>query len=101
MPTYDYECQKCGHRFELVHSIKDAPKKSCPRPKCRGRVKRLLSTGGGLLFKGSGFYVTDYRKPSYKEAAQKDAGPATPAPAAKDSTAPTKSKSSAVTPKKD
>ena len=70
MPTYEYECQKCGHHFELFQSIKDAPKKKCP--KCRGRVKRLLGTGAGIIFKGSGFYITDYRKPSYKEAANKE-----------------------------
>ena len=70
MPTYEYECQKCGHQFEVFQSIKDAPKKSCPE--CKGRVKRLLGTGAGLLFKGSGFYITDYRKSSYKESAKKD-----------------------------
>jgi putative FmdB family regulatory protein len=74
MPTYEYECQKCGHHFELVQSMKDAPKRTCP--KCRGRVKRLLGTGAGLIFKGSGFYSTDYRKPSYAEAAKKDSAPA-------------------------
>lgn len=72
MPTYEYECQKCHHRFELFQSIKDAPKKICP--KCRGRVKRLMGTGAGLIFKGSGFYSTDYRKPGYSEAAKKDSG---------------------------
>jgi putative FmdB family regulatory protein len=75
MPTYEYECQKCGHHFELVQSMNDAPKKTCP--KCRGRVKRLLGTGAGLIFKGSGFYSTDYRKPGYTEAAKKDSGPST------------------------
>jgi putative FmdB family regulatory protein len=70
MPTYEYECQKCGHTFEVFQSIKDAPKKSCP--KCKGRVKRLLGTGAGLLFKGSGFYITDYRKSSYSAAAKKE-----------------------------
>ena len=72
MPTYEYECQKCEHQFEVFQSIKDYPKKICP--KCKGRVKRMLSAGGGLLFKGSGFYITDYRKPSYKEAAKKEGG---------------------------
>jgi putative FmdB family regulatory protein len=74
MPTYEYECQKCHHRFELFQSIKDAPKKTCP--KCRGRVKRLLGTGAGLIFKGSGFYITDYRKPGYSESAKKESGAA-------------------------
>ena len=91
MPTYEYECQKCQHRFELVQSIKDAPKKTCP--KCKGRIKRLISTGGGLLFKGSGFYATDYRKPGYTEAAKKDsAAPTPPAP----TTTPTPPSSDAV-----
>jgi putative FmdB family regulatory protein len=72
MPTYEYECQKCHHRFEVFQSIKETPKKACPN--CGGRVKRLLGTGAGLLFKGSGFYTTDYRKPGYKEAAKKEAG---------------------------
>ena len=94
MPTYEYECQKCQHRFDLFQSIKAAPIKTCP--KCKGRVKRLFSTGGGLLFKGSGFYITDYRKPGYTEAAKKDvAAPAptpapTPAPVATPSSTPAK-----------
>jgi putative FmdB family regulatory protein len=75
MPTYEYECQKCGHHFELFQSIKDAPQKTCP--KCRGRVKRLLGTGAGIIFKGSGFYSTDYRKPGYTEAAKKEGSAAT------------------------
>jgi len=70
MPTYEYECQKCHHRFELFQSIKDEPEKTCP--KCRGRVKRLVGTGAGLIFKGSGFYITDYRKPAYRETAKKE-----------------------------
>ena len=87
MPTYEYECQRCGHRFELFHSIKDAPRKTCPQPKCRGRVKRVLGTGAGIIFKGSGFYVTDYRKPGYTEAAKKESGAATAASSgAKEST---------------
>jgi putative FmdB family regulatory protein len=72
MPTYEYECQKCQHRYELFQRITEAPKKSCPE--CKGRVKRLLGTGAGLLFKGSGFYITDYRKPGYKQAAKNDSG---------------------------
>lgn len=70
MPTYEYECQKCGHHFDVFQSIKDGPKRSCP--KCKGRVKRVLGMGAGLLFKGSGFYITDHRQPSYKEAAKKE-----------------------------
>jgi len=88
VPTYEYECQKCQHRFDLFQSIKDAPKKTCP--KCKGRIKRLFSAGGGLLFKGSGFYITDYRKPGYKEAAKKDTTAPTPAPSTDASKTPAK-----------
>jgi putative FmdB family regulatory protein len=81
MPTYQYKCLKCGHEFELFQQITDSPRKSCPT--CRGRVKRLLGTGAGVLFKGAGFYATDYRKPGYSEAAKKETPAA--APAAKES----------------
>ena len=91
MPTYEYECQKCHHRFELFQSIKDEPRKTCP--KCRGRVKRLLGTGAGLIFKGSGFYTTDYRKPNYAESAKKESGATKPASDAKsETTKPSESK---------
>ena len=61
MPTYDYRCQACGHAFEEFQSMSDAPLKKCP--KCgRRRLVRLLGTGAGIIFKGSGFYETDYRK---------------------------------------
>ncbi|NKB65540.1 MAG: zinc ribbon domain-containing protein [Candidatus Latescibacteria bacterium] len=73
MPTYEYQCQKCDHVFEEFQSISAEPLRSCPEKGCRGRVKRLISAGGGLLFKGSGFYVTDYRSEGYKQAAKKDA----------------------------
>jgi putative FmdB family regulatory protein len=69
MPTYEYECQKCG-RFELFQSIKDEPIKRCP--KCKGKVKRLIGTGAGIIFKGSGFYLTDYRSKNYVEGAKKE-----------------------------
>lgn len=75
MPTYEYECQRCGYTFELFQSITDTPKSTCPE--CRGRVRRLPGTGAGLLFKGTGFYATDYRPASYKEAAKKETAPAT------------------------
>ena len=65
MPTYEYECQKCGHRFEEFQSMKDAPLVKCP--KCKGKLKRLIGAGAGFLFKGSGFYITDYRSSSYQE----------------------------------
>lgn len=73
MPTYDYECLKCGHRFEEFQRITDAPRQRCPE--CRGRVQRIISGGSGLLFKGSGFYITDYRSESYKKAARQDKPP--------------------------
>lgn len=77
MPTYEYECTKCGHQFEKFQSIKDEPLKKCPE--CKERVKRLLGAGAGLLFKGSGFYITDYRSDGYKQAAKADVKPHVPA----------------------
>ncbi len=68
MPTYEYECNSCGHRFEKFQAITAPPVKRCP--KCKKTVRRLLGTGVGLIFKGSGFYVTDYRSESYKKAAK-------------------------------
>lgn len=79
MPTYEYLCEKCGQNFEAFQSMRDEPFRECPKELClqkkwgHGRVKRLLGTGGGLIFKGSGFYTTDYRSNSYKEAAKKEA----------------------------
>ena len=78
MPTYEYECPSCGHHFEKFQSITDAPLKRCPQ--CRKSVKRLIGTGAGLLFKGSGFYITDYRSRGYKEAASKDSSSAAASP---------------------
>ena len=60
MPTYEYACPKCGHHFEVFQSMKDEPLKKCPKCNKTG-VKRLLGTGAGLIFKGSGFYITDYK----------------------------------------
>ena len=82
MPTYEYICEKCGREFEACQSIAAPPLRVCPKGLClrkkwgRGRVKRKISAGGGLLFKGSGFYVTDYRSEGYKRAAKKDSAPA-------------------------
>lgn len=72
MPTYDYQCQKCGHRYEVFQSMKDDRLTDCPLETCDGNVKRLLGTGAGIIFKGSGFYETDYRSDSYKKAASAD-----------------------------
>lgn len=74
MPTYEYECGRCGALLEIFHFMSSPPKSVCP--KCKGRLKRLLGTGAGLLFKGSGFYITDYRSKSYREAARKESGSA-------------------------
>jgi len=74
MPTYEYECAKCGKTFEIFQSMKDEPLKVCPDKKCKGKIKRLIGTGAGLIFKGSGFYITDYRSEGYKQAAKKDTG---------------------------
>ncbi|HTL46896.1 MAG TPA: FmdB family zinc ribbon protein [Verrucomicrobiae bacterium] len=71
MPTYEYLCESCGHRFEQFQSIKAEPLKKCPA--CKKKVKRLIGGGAGIIFKGSGFYQTDYRSSKYKEAASKDA----------------------------
>ena len=60
MPTYDYECENCKDRFELFQAMTAEPIKACP--KCKGAVKRLIGSGAGIIFKGSGFYATDYRK---------------------------------------
>jgi putative FmdB family regulatory protein len=68
MPTYEYRCEACGHQFEQYQPITAAPLRKCPA--CgRRTVQRLLGTGGGIIFKGSGFYETDYRSESYKKAA--------------------------------
>jgi putative FmdB family regulatory protein len=85
MPTYEYVCSKCAHQFELLQRITDKPLTVCPEPLChqkkwgRGKVKRMISAGGGLLFKGSGFYTTDYRSEGYKKDAKKEVEASTPA----------------------
>lgn len=78
MPTYEYECTACGHKFEKFQSIKAAPIKKCPE--CgKQKVKRLIGIGAGLLFKGSGFYITDYRSDAYNKSAKADTAPTTAA----------------------
>lgn len=74
MPTYEYECEKCGLRFEEFQSITAEPLTKCKNKECDGTVKRLFSAGGGFIFRGSGFYITDYRSDSYKKAAKSDSG---------------------------
>jgi putative FmdB family regulatory protein len=78
MPTYDYVCDACDHQFELFHSIKDDPKKKCPE--CgKQKLRRLIGPGAAIVFKGSGFYTTDYRSESYKKAAAAEKTGGTPA----------------------
>jgi putative FmdB family regulatory protein len=77
MPTYEYECQKCGHVFDEFQSISAPPVANCPVEGCGGEAKRRFSPGAGFIFKGSGFYITDYRSDSYKKGAKADA-PASP-----------------------
>ena len=78
MPTYEYACAKCGQHFDAFQSMRDEPFRQCPKELCRlpkwgrGKVKRLLGTGAGIIFKCSGFYSTDYRSSSYTEAAKKE-----------------------------
>jgi len=74
MPTYDYECDACGHRFELFQSISADPEKKCPECK-KLKLRRLIGTGAAVVFKGSGFYQTDYRSDSYKKSAAADSSP--------------------------
>ena len=75
MPTYEYECEKCRQVFEQFQSIAAEPLKICRKEGCGGPVHRLMSGGAGFLFKGSGFYSTDYRSDSYKKGAKSDTGP--------------------------
>ncbi len=79
MPTYEYECKDCDYKFEMFQYMTDKPLKKCPE--CGGVVNRLVGTGGGIIFKGGGFYATDYRSESYKKGAKADK----PEPAVKDS----------------
>jgi len=89
VPTYEYECRKCGHAFERFQSMTDEPVKRCP--KCRCRVHRVFGGGAGIIFKGSGFYATDYRSPAYSESAKKESGDAGASKEKKDDNKPSKS----------
>ena len=80
MPTYDYECEACDHKFEMYQPITAKPIRKCP--KCgKTKVRRLIGAGAGIIFKGSGFYCTDYRSDSYKKDAKSDTAPAAASPA--------------------
>ena len=73
MPTYEYRCAACGHAFELFQSITDGTKRKCPKCK-KPKLERLIGAGAGIIFRGAGFYQTDYRSESYKQAAKADSG---------------------------
>lgn len=91
MPTYDYHCLACEHAFAIAHSMKEAPRRKCP--KCgKNQLERRIGPGAGIVFKGSGFYLTDYRSKSYQEAAKAEAKDAS---ASNSSKSPDSSKSDA------
>ena len=106
MPTYEYHCQKCDIQFDAFQSMKDPVMETCPKELCcmkkwgKGKVKRLLGTGAGLIFKGSGFYITDYRSENYKKGAKGESSsacspstpPAKPATPAKETKKPSGAK---------
>ena len=101
MPTYEYVCSKCGHEFEKFQSMADKPLRVCPKELCaqrrwgKGKVTKKISAGAGLIFKGSGFYITDYRSENYKEAAKKDTAAAKPAESKSTDSKPAESKPAA------
>ena len=96
MPTYDYVCDDCGYNFEEFQSITANPLTQCP--KCHGHVRRLIGAGNGFLFKGNGFYTTDYRSETYKKDKQKEEGSASKSGTTKSAAAPEKNfKSKTVT----
>jgi len=70
VPTYEYECQECGQVIEKFHKMTQRPRVKCP--KCGGKTKKLIGTGAGIIFKGEGFYATDYRSKEYKQEAKKE-----------------------------
>ena len=77
MPHYDYVCETCEKQFEVFQSMNDKRLTKCPEKGCKGKVRRLIGTGAGLVFKGSGFYITDYRSENYKAGAKQDGAAAT------------------------
>lgn len=105
MPTYEYECSKCKKNFDAFQSMKDAAYTTCPKDKCcmktwgKGKVKRLIGAGAGLIFKGSGFYITDYRSEGYKSAAKSDTAAPASTPAKEASSTPSASTPKAETSK--
>ena len=106
MPTYEYVCTKCNDTFDLVQSMSEKSVSICPKELCRqkkwgkGKVKRAISAGAGLIFKGSGFYITDYRSEKYKEAAKKESPTPTSSGESKSAPAKTESTGSKASPSK-
>ena len=94
MPTYEYQCEKCGHEFETAHSMAAPSLTQCPKELCakkkwgRGKVHKKIGAGAGLLFKGSGFYITDYRSEGYRSAAKKESSESKPAAGSETKAAP-------------
>jgi putative FmdB family regulatory protein len=86
MPTYEYKCTICGHRFEELQSMNDRPLTTCPQ--CGGAIERLMGAGAGFIFKGAGFYATDYRSKEYTKQASSESGPAVAAAADSTTAAP-------------
>jgi len=76
MPTYEYECEHCSYRFELFQSITERARERCP--KCGGRLRRLIGSGGAIIFRGSGFHITDYRSEEYKKKSKEETKPVAP-----------------------
>ena len=86
MPHYDYVCETCEKQFEVFQSMNDKRLTKCPEKGCKGKVRRLIGTGAGLVFKGSGFYITDYRSENYKAGAKQDGAASTASTADSSST---------------
>jgi putative FmdB family regulatory protein len=106
MPTYEYLCEKCGHSFEVFQPITAEPLGTCTKERCarkrwgRGKVRRALGGGAGLIFKGTGFYITDYRSDNYKAAAKKESGAGTSTSGGETKSAPAKTESAGSKPTK-
>jgi putative FmdB family regulatory protein len=92
MPTYEYQCDSCGAKFEEFQRMTAAPLKTCPKCKKSGKVHRLISAGAGFIFKGSGFYATDYRSSDYKKQAKEEKGSSSSPSTPSKSTEPTSEK---------
>src|SRR5215213_8651346 len=97
MPTYDYVCDACGHTFEEFQSMSEEPLKKCPQCK-KKKLRRLIGTGAAIIFKGSGFYQTDYRSDSYKSAAKADEAKPAAANGTSDPTKPAATNGAAAAP---